>query len=651
LLGAVIGSLTALVAIGLVLIYRANRVINFAQGDLGGFAAILAILLMVGSHWNFWLAMAVGIATAVVLGALVEWAVIRRFFKAPRLILAAATIALAQILVVFEIILPRAWDIDAISFIPTPFDFSFSIGVVVFTGKHVLAIVSVPLVIGGLTGFFRYTRMGIAVRATAESAERAGLLGVPVRRVTSLVWILSALLSALAIFFRATILGVPLGSALGPGLLLRALAPAVIGRMESLPVTFASAVALGIVEASVFHKTGSTFQTDVILFVVILATLLLQRRRQATRAEEAATSTWQATREIRPIPRELRTLPEVRWGVAATWGSLGLLLFVYPLFAPPSRVSLASLILIFGIVGISLLVLTGWAGQISLGQFAFVGFGAAVAGSLVLDGHKHWLLALFAGGFVGAAVAVAIGLPALRIRGLFLAVSTLGFAIASASYFLSHIYFPWLLPEGRIPRPARIDSERAYYFFCLFWLALTVLSARALRRSRTGRVLMATRDNERAAQAYGVNLTAVRLAGFAISGFYAAFAGGLFALHEHAVAITSFQPDMSLAVFLMVVIGGLGSIPGALLGAAFFWGGRYLFGPTVALFTSGAGVLIVLIVFPGGIGQIVYTWRDSLLRYVAGRRGIVVPSLLADTRQAEPTLVPAPMAEPEAATV
>lgn len=641
-LGAVLGSLSAMVAMGIVLIYRANRFINFSQGDLGAVAALLGISLIATKKWPFFAGLAAGICGALVLGALVEFLFIRRFSKAPRLILTVASIGIAQIMQFGQLALPSAFGLDfAPQEFPTPFDFTFSWHPVVFRGNHVLAIIVVVAVAGGLGAFFRYSRVGIAVRGAAESSDRAWMLGIPVSRMNTIVWVLAAVLSGTAALLRAPIVGVSIGSVLGPSLLLRALAAAVIGRMESLPVTFAAAAGLGVIEQAVFWDTGRTLITDAVLFGVVMLGLLFQRRGRVSRVGDEATSAWTATREVRPIPPELRSVPEVVWGRLGLLGAIAAFLLLVPLFISSSRVNTMGVGIVYAMVGLSLLVLTGWAGQISLGQMAFFGFGMATAGTLVLRGWEL-LFALPIAALVGAGVAIVIGVPALRIRGPFLAVATLGFALASSSYFLNEEFFPWLVPTERIDRPILfgkfdLESDVVLYFFLLALLALVIRAVRSLRNSRPGRAMISARDNPRAAQAYGVNLTKIRLFGFALSGFIAALAGGAFMFHQYTFARSVLQPEFNIRIFSMAVIGGLGSAPGIILAAAYFSVLDFFVASVRAqLLTSGVGLLLILLLFPGGLGQIIYDVRDAILRRIAERRGIVVPSLVADVRvQAE----------------
>jgi len=634
--GMVIGGLTALIAFGIALIYRANRIVNFAQGDLGGAPASLAVLLIVGPGLNYFIAVPVGIAAGIALGALVEVLIIRRFFNAPRLILTVVTIASSYLLAGLAVVLPRFFDLTTPpqSF-PSPFDWSFEIAPIVFRGNDILAMITVPVAIAALVAFFRYTNIGIAVRASAESSERAFLLGVPVKRIQTIVWVIAATLSTVAIFLRAGIVGLPIGSVLGPAILLRSLAAAVIGRMEHLPTIFYASVGIGILEQAILWDTGRSIITAPVLFVVILGALLLQRRDRSKRSDEA--SSWQAARAFRPVPDELLHLPEIRYGLRAMKVVGVLVLLALPLVLSESRVNLAALILIFTVIGLSLVVLTGWGGQVSLGQMAFVGIGGAAAGSVTTRLQWDMGLALVVAGLVGAVVAMVIGVPALRIKGPFLAVATLSFALATSSYLLNPEFFRSILPVGRVERRPvfgliAVDTEMRFYYLTVAALLVAIGCVASFRASRAGRVVIATRENERAAQAYGINATRAKLVAFALSGFLAAFAGGLFIHHQQSLGINPYAPEQSLAAFLMVVIGGLGSISGAFLGALYTQGIAYFAPGPLRFFANGLGVLIMLMLIPGGLSQLLYQVRDSVLRFVADRRGIRVPSLVADSR-------------------
>ena len=407
--------------------------------------------------------------------------------------------------------------------------------------------------------------------------------------------------------------------------------------MESLPTAFVAGLLIGIVDQSIVFSTHTAGLTDPAILVVVVVALLAQRGK-LSRAMELGASSWQAVKEVRPIPAELRSLPEVRRGLFAIGIVVAGLVLGAPWILGQSQTPEATIMVIYAIIGVSLVVLTGWAGQISLGQYAIAGVGSVAAAGLAANHHADFFVTLVIGGLAGAIIAVLVGLPALRIQGLFLAVTTLAFAFAVFS-MLNRTYFAWMFPKTgvNVQRPVvwgwlnleddsslgriKFTKDAKYYLVCLGFLVLAVLMARSLRRNRSGRVLISVRDNGRTAQAFGINLARSRLAAFAISGFMAGMAGALLAYQNRAVADNAFPPETSITLFILTVIGGIGSIPGALLGAVFIEGVPLLPGvrdiQQVQLLTSGLGVLLVLLFLPGGLAEGMYRIRDTLLRRVA----------------------------------
>jgi branched-chain amino acid transport system permease protein len=419
--------------------------------------------------------------------------------------------------------------------------------------------------------------------------------------------------------------------------LLPGLAAAVVARMESLPVAFAAGAGLAIMEQVVrWNSTGTpSFQNVVFLVVIIVA--LLAQRGSLSRAKAGGTSSWEATGVVKPTPSELRRLPEVRYVKAALLAVVAALFLFIPSTWSASYQLTAAFAIVWAMVGVSLVVLTGWGGNISLGQFGIVGVGAIVAGNLVAKTELDMFIALLLAGVAGAAVALIVGLPALRIQGLFLAVTTLAFAIALNSYFFNPDQFGSMLPRN-VVRPFlwdRFDLESNYamYVLCLAFLALSVLAAMGVRKARAGRVVIATRDNVKSAAAAAVPTTNVKLSAFILSGVTAGVAGGLHVMLLHSLGQNTYSPVDSLTVFSTSVIGGLGSLGGAIIGVLIF---RWLETITalgdLRLLITGTGLLVVLYALPGGFGQVLLAIRDKYLRWVANRRDIHVPSLVADKR-------------------
>jgi branched-chain amino acid transport system permease protein len=642
--GFIMGLLMSLIAVGLVIVYRANRIINFAAADLGSAPATFGFLLFASFGWNLYLSTFIGIGSAVILGIVVEFLFLRRFFEAPRLIMTVATIGVTQLLVALGLFLP-IWmgSPDANRGTYQFFDITFRIGETPFGPADALVLMVVPVVLVALGLFLRYSSVGVALRATAENADRASLLGIPVRRLQSVVWGLVALLSFITMFLRIGY-AQNLGQVLNPLVLLAALGAAVIGRMERIPTVVLASIGLGIVDrASFFHYNSNASVGTAIIAGIIAIALLCQRADTISRLASSATSTWTATREIKRVPAELRKEKAVRNAYIALGVVIVLFLALIPRLFTEDKIKLSGTIGIYALIGLSLVVLTGWAGQVSLGQMGFVGLSGAVAGTLTTRWHWDVVLVLLVAGLVGAAATVVVGIPTLRARGLAFAVVTLAFSLAMTGYFLNTGYSPiksWV-PNGAIPRThvfgvISVESETRFYVLVLCVLGLSLFMMRSLRASRIGRVLIGVRDNERAAQAFSVGTTGALVLAFATSGFIAGMAGGLFVLQQRALDANNFNPTEGLAVFSMVVVGGLGSIGGSILGAVFIKGTQYfLTQPQWAILSTGAGMLLILLLMPGGLGAAVGDLRDGILRWYAKRKGIRVPSLLADTRVEE----------------
>ncbi|HET6964292.1 MAG TPA: ABC transporter permease, partial [Acidimicrobiales bacterium] len=631
LYGLILGGLSSLTAMGLVIVYRSARIINFAQAEIGGLAASVAVVMVVGWRLPYFLAVPVGLIVALGTGALVDLTVVRTLFRAPRLILTVATIGLAQVLGGLELFLPHLLGhVRPLTTFTTPFSWTFRVRPMVFDGNDIVAMVVVPVVLAGLAVFFTRSGYGIAIRGAADSNDRALLLGIPVRRLSTVTWVLAAGLSGLGVILSGPILGPQLGVLAGPESLLAPLAAAVVARLESLKVAFVASLAIGVFEQSVFWSYARSTTVDVALFAVILGAMLLQRRR-LTRTDDGGLGGYVAQYEVRSIPTMMRHLPEIRWAKTAVAVVIALAALLVPLGLSDSKRTLLAYVAIFGILAASLVLLTGWAGQISLGQFAFAGVGAGTTASLFVNAHADLFVALLMAAVAGGLAALIIGIPALRLSGPFLAVTTLAFAVPVSDYLLNSSYFPGFAP-ATLTRPAvlqrfDLNSAGTFYYFCLVMLVLSVGLVWNYRRGRPGRTSIAVRDNARGAQSYGLSPLRTRLVAFAVSGAMAGVAGGLYAIGLRGIPFSGYSAETSLQIFTMVVVGGMGSLAGGLLGAFYVQGAQYFLSGSAQLLATGGGILLVVQLFPGGLAEVVYRLRDAGLRRLARARGLSVPSL------------------------
>lgn len=707
--GLVSGAMLAVHAVGLVVVYRASKIINFAQiqmSALGGlvFAGLVQRrLLLVGLHavcppclrapatvgalratgpygasvlrsagiadlppstsllgvtdafdrtldsgqlaaagasqWLLRIEYLLALAVALAVSVLLVWAlyvlVIKRFTSTPKLILTVLTLGAGQAAysIGSSLLRPVLGTDASVEALRPPVNLAIEVHPAVFSIIDVLILVGAATAIVAVLRFFRRSASGVVLRAAAENPDRAQTLGVGLNTITARAWVIAGLLGGFAAVMSTAQVGA--AQALGTGSLVRAIGAAVAGGLGGIPLAVLAAVGIGLMDQSVLWAMGSTALVSVVLLGLVVAALFAQRAKEA-RAHDEAEAIWTASREIRPIPSQLRGLAPVRASLRVLAIVVGLVVLGWPWFMSPGQTSLAMTTMVLAMIGISLLVLVGWAGQISLGHMAFAAIGGWVAAAL----DWPFLAAIVIGGICGGIAALLIGLPALRLRGLHLAVSTLVLGVAVSGVLLDDRSLG-RVARGRIRRPSLLginfDDDRAFYYVVLSVLILAVLATVGMRRSRTARALIACRDNERAAQSFGIDLMRARLAAFAISGSMAAAAGVVLVYAQRGFQAEAFAASRSIDLFLMTVIGGLGSLAGPVIGA-FYLGALSLMRSTplgsfaALLLSPGIGVVVLLLVAPGGLSGVVFKVRDEWLRRIASRRRIAVPTLMADGR-------------------
>jgi len=618
--GVIIGLGYGLLAVGLVLIYRTNRVLNFAQGQVGVIAAVFLVKLTADFKFEYWFALVLSIALAAAVGGLSEL-VLRRLFSRPRVLVMVATIGLSQVLLALTA-LPFIRPHNLYKPVPVPFDISFSLGSVIFTPGEVLTLIVAPIVAIALAVAVRSTSWGLNMRAMSENADSARLSGVWIRRTSTLTWIVAGALSAFTAILNAPGQTSALTQVLSPDLLLFALTAALVGAMINLTVAFVAGVGVGVLYELLQWNVSSTANQQLALFIVLLVVLLVRVRALRKGSRTGELSTWQhGAATTRAKIDALRN----RVSVSGMWlAAIGAALL--PLVLNVGNNYLFSQVCIYAVIALSLTILTGWAGQVSLGQFALVAVGALIAAHL---GSSYPLpLLLLVAGAVTAVVAIIVGLPALRMPGLFLAVTTLGFAIFMQEAVLATPC--WTLPGIHktlctgLPNPAstligrpnlfgiNLQSQRAFSWFALGVLLLSIFAVRLWRDKGIARRLVAVRDNELGAAAMGIPVLRTKLMAFALSGFMAGYAGACLAFATQRFSTTTFDPTVSFIIISMVVIGGLGSISGAVLGALYLEGLPALFGanPTIQFLTSGLGLIAFILYLPGGLGELLHRFGD-----------------------------------------
>ena len=658
--GTVAAAPLLLSAIGIILVYRANRFINFSQLQLSIWTGILFQSLVRGegplrglrtvcgcisqtpgstaTAINFAFSALVSIAAAILINYFVSLVLIRHFARSGQLVLTLVTIAVAQALagtqteILQELIPTHLLSLGLLpQTAPSPVDVTVKIGGyplhladLLFVGVAVVGVVA-------LSTYLRRSGTGAGIRAAAENPSRALSLGLAVDSVTATVWGLAGLFAGVA-----GVLGAFNGAASASSSSTFALdvegftvilVVVVLARFTSIWLAAGAAVVVGILQAAVQQSYFSEAPFDAALVLIIGGILMLQREPRG-RSDRDDFAENDLIRELRPMPFQLKSHDVVRSWVRTGSVVGAAVLIGLPFALGAGSVALLSDYVAFALIGLSILILSGWAGQAALGQFGFAAVGAWAGAVCGLP----FLAALVIGGLAGAAAAVVIGIPGLKLKGLSLAICTMAFSVSAYTLFINTTYFGSLLPSS-LAAPSvfglNISSPISYYFFCLVVLILCLVGLIGLRRSRTARVLIALRANEPAAQSFGINPQRARLSAYAVSGLLSGVAGVLVAYRLGVVAPATFAPAQSIYLFVLTAIGGLGAMPGPVIGFAFGWILVSLSSnPLITYFGEGIGLLLLLYVLPGGLAQGVYDIRDSMLRRLAIRRRIDVPSLL-----------------------
>ncbi|MCF2532445.1 branched-chain amino acid ABC transporter permease/ATP-binding protein [Yinghuangia soli] len=638
--GAVTGLVIGLLAMGIVLVHRSSRVINFAVANMGLVGSVLFALLVVRYHVPYWAALVVALAAGTAFGAIVDLAVVRRLFNAPRVIVLVATIGVAQLALTIVAAYPDLDDHTTEQY-PVPWTGTWSpLDDLEINSAQLSILIAVPATALALSWFLGRTVLGKTVKASADNPELARLQGISPKIVSTAVWAIAGLVATLClILISAQNKSLTQITTLGPTTLLRALAAAVIARMVSFRIALAAGIGLGLLQAFVqFNWLDQPGLSDLVVLVVVLVAVFT-----VSRGRDTETSSFSFAPKVKPVPERLRQVWWVRHIARSGLLLLGVVAIVLPLLVTqPSRHLLYTVILAYAICAASVTILTGWAGQLSLGQMAFAGLGALTAASLnrglrlevgdtvyAFRGLTFPAAVLVASLFT-AALAALVGAGALRVRGLLLAVSTFAFAVACEQYlYRRDVFHDEGTSSASFPRSTvlgiDVSTQRAYYYLVLAVLVVVLIVVARLRRTGVGRTTIGVRDNPATAAAYTVAAARVKLRTFALAGGIAGLGGALLAGAVQSVPYADkyfLSPD-SLTLVAIVVIGGLGSVSGSVLGALWVIG-LPAFMPDnelVPLLTSSLGLLILLLYFPGGLVQIGYSARDALLGWADKRLG------------------------------
>jgi ABC-type branched-subunit amino acid transport system ATPase component/branched-subunit amino acid ABC-type transport system permease component len=612
ILGIAVGALYVPLALGLVLIRKGSGVINFAQGAIGMAMAYLYWVLHDTHGLSFAVSFCVTMVAAVVLGVIIQLGVMRPLRHQSPLTRMLATIGIIITLTsAVSLLYPQSSE----SVTPSLPSGTFSVaGVTVAYANLWILVGSIVLTIL-LQVIYRGTRFGIATRAVTENRLLASSVAINPDAVAAANWALGCMLASATGIFLAPITGLTVeGITL---LVIPALAAAVAAKFSSFPVTLLAALALGILQTEVqrFVNAGTAW-SDAIPFFVLLILLVVRGSYLPPKGEL-----------VMRLPRTGSGRIRI-WAVAL----VTVLAIVAIEVLPYNWVAGIITTLVAGLVVLSVVVVTGYAGQLSLAQFALAGIGAWVASRLVATTGLPFPFALLAGLAAALPIGIAVGLPALRTRGENLAIATLGLAVAAASLIFNNISLTGGGIGTNVGSPtffgidlSTVTQPQTYALFVLVCFVLACLVVANLRRSATGRRMLAIRADERAAASLGISGVRTKLYAFAVSSVIAALGGILLVFENPSVNYGVFDPITSVDYAGWAVIGGVGfNGAGPISGAALSPGAlgsnvADLFNATVQnylLLASGIILILTLIANSNGIASVMTSQCRAVFRYV-----------------------------------
>lgn len=558
IIGIVTGSIYAIAASGLVLTYATSGIFNIAHGAIGMLMAFLYWELRVNQSWSAPVALVVVVLiVAPLFGAMVERVLMRGLRDASFGTTLVVTVGLMVGLIgAANAIWSPTEGRQLQSFFGT--QSGFGLGPVFVTWHEAVTILIGAGVALFLWLFLSRTRMGIAMRAVVDDRNLIALNGARPDRISMMSWGLGSMLAATAGILIAPSL--QLNVVVLTFLVINAYAAAMVGRLKSLPLTFVGAMSLGLIESFAVGFVSlegwllglRPALPTIFLFAILL--ILPQDRLRAGKLAGAKTP---------PIPSFRRS---IEGGIALVVGAVALSYVLGA--ADAARVGQG---LAFGIIMLSLVLLTGYGGQVSLAQMSFAGLGAFAMAQLGGDGSIFGLLAAL--GIAGVAGAI-VTLPALRLQGLYLALATMAFAV-----FMDRMVFTQAgvfgfgggIEVGRLDLIGiSFDGERAFLVLLAAVFSLVGIGILAIRRGPFGRLLAAMRDSELACATLGLSLARTKFIVFSMSAALAGLGGAMFAGLRSTAGPVDFEMLQSLPILLLAVIGGITSVGGALIGGVIY---------------------------------------------------------------------------------
>jgi ABC-type branched-subunit amino acid transport system ATPase component/branched-subunit amino acid ABC-type transport system permease component len=623
LLGLGVSAAYTLLAQGMVLIYRGSGVLNFAHGAFALLGAFVYFELHQQQGWPTIPALLISVGVVAGFGALVFHLIMRRLRDASTVTSAVATLGLLILIQGVVVVIWGGNPQSVTQILPT--DVVRVGGVAVGVDKLLLFLIAGLLTVA-LWAATRFTPIGLALRATAENPLAASSLGWSATMMGTLTWTIGSALAAVAGILIAPLTSIDTTAM--PLLVIPVLAAALLGSLSSFPLTFLAATAIGIGQSEMTQYVDVQGLSTALPFVVIIAFLVIRGRGLPARA-------FVVTR----LP-ELGT-GRIRLGLVIP--VVAVMAWLIWVFFPIPFLDALTVTLAWAMILLSVVVLLGYAGQLSLAQFALGGVAAFAAVHLIDGAGLSFPVAALLAVLITLPVGVLLALPALRTRGIDLAVVTLGVAVSlSAIVFASSSLTGGALGMPTGPRTIfgwdfnAIQYPERYALVVFVLFVLCAIVAANLRRGIAGRRLIAVRTNERAAAALGISVFAAKLYAFAVAAVFAATGGIMLAFKDQMLTLSSIEPLQSILAVAYAVVGGVGFVIGPIFGSLLVAGsiGSWILesifhnpDPAWLSIIGGVSVLVLVVFNQNGmvsahIDQAL--WVGRKLRGLV-RRGVIKP--------------------------
>jgi branched-subunit amino acid ABC-type transport system permease component len=580
--GLSFGSVYALLAIGLVLTYKTSGVFHLAYGAQAYVSAVVFYEARTRHEWPIWAAAFVSIlVVAPLVGIALEMLLFRYLRRASELAKLVTSIGL--LIAIPEIVkLFFEATAGAASSLAPDGDITYRPFGDVFLNRNDLTnMAAVVVIVIGLTVMFRFTALGLRMRAVVESSRMTELAGINADRVSVVSWVLSSVMAGLA---GVLLLGFPQFVQVRDTdftvLVTAAIAAAVFAGLTSIPRALIGGLALGIGQQLLtrYLPTGSVLTQNLRPALPFIALFLVLILMPSLRGRRESTDPLASVDPPPPAPIATEVGPLLKWGTRGFWTVIGLITAYYVFFAASARwVDIAIRATILSTIFLSIVVITGLAGQISLCQATFAAIGACATAQLATKHGMSVLVAMIVGAVIAAAVGALLALPALRLGGIFLSLATFAFALFFDNVMVK---FEWVgggVTPIRSPRPQAVGSidfenDKTFLVLALIVFTITALLVILVRGATTGRFLRAIQGSEVAASSIGINRNRARITAFAISAAIAGVGGGMMAMFEgRAYVNPNFVPFQSLVWVVLVVTLGSRTVEGAVqAGVGFF---------------------------------------------------------------------------------